>query len=158
MDSLTLYTTLLLAGFVLIGTEIFIPGGILGILGGVVWVSAAVVGWRGFPAPWNVASALALLFFGVLTFVVWMRYFPKSRLGRSLSLNKDAGAFKSHSTQKTISEGMSGVALSALRPSGIARIEGERLDVLADGEWIESGTPVEVLSVSAGRIVVGKKG
>ena len=155
MEPITLYLTLLLAGFVLIGMEIFIPGGILGIFGSIAWISAAVVGFRNFPEPWNMISGLALLLFGILTFVVWIRYFPKSRVGKSLSLEDRSGDYKAGHTDD-MNVGDSGEAVSTLRPSGIAKFNGKRVDVVADGEWIEAGQPIKVSSISGGRVVVVK--
>lgn len=153
MEPITLYLTLLLAGFVLIGMEIFIPGGILGIFGSIAWISAAVVGWRNFPDPWNMLSAFALLIVGILTFVIWIRYFPKSPVGKSLSLNESTASYKSH-VITDLPVGTTGVALSTLRPSGIASFDGKRLDVVADGEWIEAGEAVKISSTSGGHISV----
>ena len=156
MEQIPLYITLLLAGFILIGTEIFIPGGILGILGSVAWISAAAVGLRSFPPPWNILSAFALLFVGILTFIVWIRYFPKSRVGKSLSLADSTEDFKSHTTDDELAVGMIGEVVSTLRPSGIARFDGRRVDVVADGEWIEAGQPVKISSTTDGHISVVK--
>ena len=155
MEPLTLYLTLLLVGFVLIGFEIFIPGGILGIFGAMAWTVAAVIGWRNFSEPWNMVSALGLLIFGIFTFVIWIRYFPKSRVGRSLSLQEDQADYKSH-TVDDVQVGTSGEAVSTLRPSGIAVFNGKRVDVMADGEWIEAGQAVKVSSTSGGHVSVVK--
>jgi membrane-bound serine protease (ClpP class) len=155
MEPITLYFTLLLAGFVLIGMEIFIPGGILGIFGTVAWTSAAVVGWRNFPEPWNMVSGFSLLLVGLLTFVVWIRYFPKSRVGKSLSLTESSASYKSHQ-MADLPIGSVGEAASTLRPSGIAIFDGKRLDVVADGEWIEAGESVKVSSTRDGHISVVK--
>jgi membrane-bound serine protease (ClpP class) len=156
MEPITLYIILLLAGFILIGTEIFIPGGILGILGSIAWISAAVVGLRRFPPPWNTLSAFALLFVGILTFVVWIRYFPKSRIGRSLSLSDSSGNFKAHAANDELTVGLVGEAVSNLRPSGIARFADKRVDVVAAGEWIEAGQAVRISATTNGHISVVK--
>jgi membrane-bound serine protease (ClpP class) len=50
--------------------------------------------------------------------------------------------------------GKRGVAVSTLRPSGKARIEGEVRAVEADGAFIEPGTEIEVVRVRGNRIVV----
>jgi membrane-bound serine protease (ClpP class) len=156
MEPITLYITLLLAGFILIGTEIFIPGGILGILGSAAWISAAVVGWKGFPPPWNMVSAFALFFVGILTFIVWIKYFPKSRVGRSLSLADSTEDYKAHTSRDGLEIGMAGEAVSTLRPAGIAKFDGRRVDVVADGEWIEAGQTVKISSTADGHISVVK--
>ena len=156
MEPIALYITLLLAGFVLIGTEIFIPGGLLGIMGSAVWISAAVVGWRNFPEPWNMLSVFGLFLVGILTFIVWIRYFPKSRVGKSLSLGDSFEDYKSHTPDSELAIGTSGEAVSTLRPSGIAHFDGKRVDVVADGEWIEAGQSVKISSTSGGHISVVK--
>lgn len=156
MEEIPLYITLLLAGFFLIGTEIFIPGGLLGILGSAVWISAGVVGWRSFPEPWNMLSAFGLLFVGILTFIVWIRYFPKSRVGKSLSLTDSFEDYKSHTSDDDLAVGTLGEAVSTLRPSGIAKFDSKRADVVADGEWIEAGQSVKISSTAGGHISVVK--
>ena len=50
--------------------------------------------------------------------------------------------------------GKKGQASSPLRPAGIAEIEGERVDVVSDGELIDAGQRVEVTRVDGNRIVV----
>ncbi|MDF7826273.1 NfeD family protein [Pontiellaceae bacterium B12227] len=155
MEPITLYFTLLLTGFILIGMEIFIPGGILGIVGGIAWLFAAVVGFRNFSDPWNFISGISLLLCGILTFVIWIKYFPKSRMGKTLSLQEDGADFKSHKVEN-FPVGTPGEALSTLRPSGIATIDGKRVDVVADGEWIEEGQAIKVSSTSGGHVSVVK--
>jgi len=50
--------------------------------------------------------------------------------------------------------GKTGIAESELRPSGVAEIEGERVDVTTDGEWLPKGTAVKVVKAEAMRVVV----
>jgi membrane-bound serine protease (ClpP class) len=50
--------------------------------------------------------------------------------------------------------GATGVALSDLRPSGVADIDGRRIDVVTDGEYIRAGELVEVMGDEGYRRVV----
>lgn len=50
--------------------------------------------------------------------------------------------------------GKSGEAMTDLRPSGSARFNGKRYDVVSRGEYISKGSAVSVLSVEGNRIVV----
>ena len=50
--------------------------------------------------------------------------------------------------------GAEGVAISNLRPSGIAKIADERVDVITDGDFIEKGTKIKVIKTTAGRVIV----
>ena len=87
MDPLIIYLILLSSGFAVIGIEIFLPGGILGIIGSILWVSAAFLGWNNFDYPYNGLSAFAIVILLILTIYVWIKFFPKSKIGKSLTLN-----------------------------------------------------------------------
>jgi membrane-bound serine protease (ClpP class) len=50
--------------------------------------------------------------------------------------------------------GKTGVALSDLRPGGIAQIGGERVDVVTRGDYVRAGTPIEVIRDEGYRRVV----
>ncbi|HMA59991.1 MAG TPA: NfeD family protein, partial [Halanaerobiales bacterium] len=52
--------------------------------------------------------------------------------------------------------GTRGETLTPLRPAGIVLINGERVDVVSDGGYIDKGKDVEIVSVSGSRIVVRK--
>ncbi len=154
MEPATLYFTLMMSGFVLIGLEIFIPGGLLGVLGGLFWLAAAAVGWNGFPAPWKGVAVFAPLPMLILTFAVWMRFLPRSRAGRGITLNDSLNGSTSH-RGTGIKVGALGRTASPLRPAGIADFSGRRTDVVSDSDWMETGETVRVVSVSGGRITVG---
>jgi len=53
--------------------------------------------------------------------------------------------------------GKAGTTLTPLRPSGNADFDGVRLDVVSRGEFIDPGTPIEVIEVEGNRIVVRVK-
>lgn len=50
--------------------------------------------------------------------------------------------------------GKEGIALTPLRPSGTVEVEGQRLDVVTDGEFIAPGSQVTVVKVEGTRVVV----
>lgn len=49
-----------------------------------------------------------------------------------------------------------GRTLTPLRPSGTAIIDAVRLDVVADGEFIEADVPVQVTAVTGNQIIVNR--
>jgi membrane-bound serine protease (ClpP class) len=82
---------------------------------------------------------------------VMLRYMPRTRFGRQLVL--DTGlATEPEADRRWL--GKRGHASSPLRPAGIAEIEGERVDVVSEGELIEPGDEIEVMRVDGNRIVV----
>ncbi len=50
--------------------------------------------------------------------------------------------------------GQAGFATSYLRPAGYAAIDGQKVDVLTEGEFVPAGTPVIVTRVEGARIFV----
>lgn len=50
--------------------------------------------------------------------------------------------------------GATGTAATPLRPAGAAWIDGERVDVLTDGELVAQGTAIEVIKHEGSRVVV----
>ena len=50
--------------------------------------------------------------------------------------------------------GERGLTLSVLRPAGLVEIDGRRVDVVTDGEWVEPGVAVVVTEVEGNRVVV----
>jgi membrane-bound serine protease (ClpP class) len=149
---------LALAGVALLLIEVLvIPGfGFAGILGIVALVAALVMSVVGSGAtPEFFMFAAARIVFSLLVALaasfVMLRYMPRTRFGRQLIL--DTGlATEPEGDRRWL--GKRGRASSPLRPAGIAEIEGERVDVVSEGELIEAGTEVEVLRVDGNRIVV----
>ena len=50
--------------------------------------------------------------------------------------------------------GARGIALTDLRPSGVARIDNHRIDVVTEGGFIEEGKTIEVIADEEYRRVV----
>jgi len=155
---------LVLVGLVLLAVELFvIPGfgitGILGILGLIAGLTLSLIG----------AGATAEIVIGAITrvavsllmalaaSVVLLRFLPKLPFGRQLILHTGLGADTGYASAPESDRqwlGMQGTAVSPLRPAGIADIDGKRVDVVSQGEWIDATTPIEVIRVDGNRIVV----
>ncbi len=155
---------LVAVGFLLVGLEVFvIPGfgvagvvGILAILGGMTMglvgvgaSSAAVVG---------TLSRLGLALAGaIIAAVILFRMLGTRKVGRRLlletALDAEAGYASAPERDKTWL-GRTGRTTSPLRPAGYADIDGERVDVVSDGEMLDAGVEVIVARVDGNRIVV----
>ena len=157
MPRMSWYLSLLVCGLFLVGVEIFIPGGVVGTLGAAALIGAAVIGFTSpdFPDWFGWVSLLLILALTALAAFVWMKYFPKSRMGKALSLNQNIS--KKDQDDSLWKPGMRGAALSTLRPAGKARIEDQLADVIADdGTWIEQNAAIEISKVEGNRIYVQK--
>ncbi len=141
---------LLALGFILLFLEIFVPGGVLGVLGVLAMAYGCYLAFD-LSAAWG-SAAVGL---SVVVAVVAVRLVARSRLGRKLVLD-DAGARDWKAAEAGLEElvGQEGKTLTQLRPAGLAEIAGRRLDVVADNELIAAGVAVRVVEVEGNRVVV----
>lgn len=154
MSPFSWYLALLAAGLLLIVAEVFIPGGVAGVVGGLALLGAMGLGLAAFPAPWGFLSAIAIVVFGGIGLLTWVQLFPRSRVGKRIALRTDGADFKSAAPDRGLL-GAAGEAATALRPAGIAVIAGKRYDVLAaNGEWIVAGAAIRVCALRDGQIHV----
>ena len=163
---------LVVVGVVLIGVELLlIPGfGIAGLLGIAAFLGGLFISVVGnIPTGADYLQALYVVTASLMLMLVGgylsLRYLPKRALGGLVlqaSLVSTRGA-RLHNLQdlrevETVDMevegrggggslvGATGTAHTDLRPSGAALIGGRRIDVVAEGEFIPAGTPIEVIS------------
>lgn len=153
-NDVMLLIVLLTAGILLIGAEIFVPGAVLGTVGALALGGAVIVGFGisqtvGFYVLFGVVVVTAL------TVWVWIKYFPRSSIGRQMTLSRDGQDFKAADSRENL-VGKRGVAHSELRPAGYALVEGRRVDVVTEGGLIDAGEAIEVIKARGSRVVVRK--
>jgi membrane-bound serine protease (ClpP class) len=150
-------------GLIALGVEAFVlPGfGVAGILGVSFLAGATVLALvGGAPSGQDVVMALAILGASLVitaaVFFAWLRHLPSStRWGGLLlkdSVHRDHGYLSAPNRDELV--GRHGVAMTDLRPSGTAIVEGERIDVVTEGEWVKAGDAVVVLRSESYRHVV----
>jgi membrane-bound serine protease (ClpP class) len=153
MTPAQMFFVLLAAGLVLMAFEVFVPGGILGAIGGLALVGAIAMGFVAFPA-YGFLVAIGIVVLLALVIAVWIRIFPRTRFGRTMTVATDLSASKASEPGMERWLGVEGVAVSELRPAGFALLEGTRVDVVTTGEMIERGERVCVVEVKGNRVVV----
>ena len=85
--------------------------------------------------------------------IVGVKMLAASPVTLRSSLKSDKGAL-SQPPEWADLIGVTGEAVTDLHPSGSARFNGKRYDVVSRGDYIQKGTSVSVLSVEGNRIVV----
>ena len=142
---------LLIAGAVLLLLETFLPGMIAGVIGCLCLFIAVVSAYVDFGPRTGTGVLLGVMAGLVAGSLAWVKFFPGSRMARVFISDRTIGNVDAEQTsllQHT------GTALTTLRPSGAALIDGRRVDVVTEGALIESGTPVKVVAVEGLRTVV----
>ena len=154
--STQMFFIFLAAGVLLLGAELFIPGGFIGAVGALCLVAAIVMGFKAFPEH-GMAIAVGIFFLGIASIVIWLTVFPKTKFGQKLSIARELSDSKATNPGLADLLGKEGVALSSLRPGGYAEIDGERIDVITKGEMIDKDAPLVVVEVEGNRVVVTQK-
>jgi membrane-bound serine protease (ClpP class) len=147
---------LFIVGLALLFCELLLPGAILGITGAFSIVGSIYLAFKNYPdiALWILM--LELVAFGI-SLVIGLKIFPNTPIARRLTLTRTFDAqegFTSVRADYTQYVGREGIAVTTLRPAGIAMIDGKRLDVVSDGEFIERNSRIKVAQVEGSRIVV----
>lgn len=83
-------------------------------------------------------------------------YFPVYFFGFILPDKQEKSAGYKSAEEHFELEGHVGEAKTDLRPGGIAVIDGERHDVVSEGEFIHKGDAVQVSAIRDGKIIVRK--
>lgn len=156
---------LFVIGLGLLLAEIFIvPGfGITGISGIILIFASiflAMLGSKPFIDMEAVSFAIIQLsgamLFALIGMFFLVKYLPKSTAFNKLVLSESEHAekgFVSYPSDKDLVN-KEGIAFTTLRPGGTAEIDGRRIDVVADSEFIQQGTKIKVLRVEGIKVVV----
>lgn len=146
---------LFIIGIVLVLLEVFLPGGIIGLLG-----FAAIVGSLFLASDDPVHMTISLLIAVTLSILVFILFVKV--LGKKMNLFKkfiltdatktEQGYVSSPNRLELL--GVEGLAITDLRPSGTALVNDERIDVVTEGSFISKQTPIKVVKVEGSRIVV----
>ena len=165
-------------GIAAIAVELFLlPGTVIfGVVGFLCLMLALVLSQQSFVLPsnaveedvllWNLAN-LVLLFLvvGAGAFVAW-RLLPYVPVLNKMML-AGPGARAEPASNSAPSElgltydrlaelvGRVGTAATVLRPTGLMELDGDRINVVTEGEFLEAGQAVRVLFVRGNRVVVG---
>ncbi len=146
-------------GIALMLVEAFVPGfGVFGVSGLISTLVSIVL------AAVSVQTGMVMLLASVLLAAVFsffsFRFFARRGALRHIILSEQEKAdlgYVAPLDQKAL-VGRSGVAVTTLRPSGTAMIDGRRIDVVSEGSFIPSGEPVIVDRVEGVRVVVRSAG
>ncbi len=132
-----------------------VPGHTLpGALGALLLLGALLFS---FGTPYLIAGVEALataIVLATIGFTMALRAFPENAWSSRLALAAVQGPDFVTAPNRFDLLGKSGMALTYLRPAGHGLFDGERVDVLTEGEFIAAGTPIRVTRVEGARIFV----
>lgn len=144
-------------GLVLLFFEVFIPGGVLGVLGGILMLAGCGIAFAEFGTSGGaMATVLAL---GLIGSTLYFELFllPKTALGKKLFLERSISA-QSQPPPASPGEivGQTGETLTTLAPSGYVLIAGKKYEAASQSGLLPRGTPVKVTGLDNFRLLVSK--
>ncbi len=147
--SITGIITLFIIGLIAITVELFIPGAIIGLCGAGCVITSIIFAYI------YVSNLLGHILLGLgicfipVFFVSWYKL-----LSKTFSVKASEKDFSSARDRLNDLLSEEGIALTTLRPSGIANIKGNKIDVISEGEMISKNTRIKVIDVKGNRIIV----
>lgn len=149
-----LHIALFVLGILLMIMEIFLPGGIVGAIGFISIVTGLIM------AAYDTQQGLASLGIAVLVTVIVMlilikKYGIKGLFSKFIlsEVQRNEAGYVAPKDQRDLLN-KNGVALTPLRPAGVVKIDGKRIDAVSAGGFIAAGSQIVVSQVEGTRVVV----
>lgn len=147
-------------GIVLLFLEIYLPGGVIGILGGSAVIASIIGSFMTYGGALGFLISIAELI-GVAFFIILgLKILPGTKAGKRLILKKSMESKEGYTSVDTSLKDLmdkQGTALTTLRPAGSVEIDNSRYNVVTQGEFIEKDSKIEVIEVEGNRVVVKEK-
>ncbi len=146
----------LLLGILALVLEVFIIGfGIAGVAG-IILIAWGIVLFT-VDVAITFKSLVIALISSIIVFIFGIKAMSRFNLWQRLTLGKrqfnDEG-YRASREELVECTGQEGITLTPLRPSGAAKVGGDRLDVVSEGGFIPAGAKIKVVRVEGIRIVV----
>lgn len=146
---------LLIAGFILVGIEMVLPGfsapgisGIICLLAGVFLLADSVM-----EAAVITIGVLAVL--GILMAVI-LNLLSRGKIKTPIVLEEEQKKTEGYISSNDLDYllGRQGVAATDLRPSGSGQFDEVKFDVISEGNYIEKGTKITIIKAAGSKLVV----
>ncbi len=153
-------TTILIVLFlavILFFLEIILPGGVLGVLGGILMLGGVYLTFDEYGAVAALLVLVGCLVFALAFFVFQFKILPKTAMGKNIFLSSSVPGESNINEGGDTIIGAEGVVLTRMTPSGAVRVNGRRYEARSRTGFLESGTTVKVVERDAFRLLVEKK-
>jgi len=149
---------LMLLGLAFVIAEVFfVSMGLLSVVAGSMVLAAAYTAFQHSPAfGWTIV-VLQVVLIPVIVRLAFL-VLPKLPFGRQMLLDGPATAPVRGLPDHEELQGRKGMAVTPLRPSGVAVFEGERVSVVAAGAMIPKDTQIVVVQVEGNEVRVRPTG
>ena len=155
---MSLIILLFTIGILLLAAEVMIPGGILGIAGGVLLFTGCIVSFvtRG-PTEGMIAIGVTV-FAAIVVFYIQFKILPKTRFGKRFFLEETiSGSSTALGDEARDLIGKTAQSVTVLSPSGYVTIGEKRYEAVSRSGHIAAGTALQVVDANHFQIIVATK-
>jgi len=146
-----------IAGLILICLEIFVPGGILGLIGSVFLISSLVICFLEFGLRIGVYYIAVLSCVIMAMVILVMKFAHVLPVRKRLFLNATEKNMTVEINNLDTLIGMRGTAYTILRPTGKILVDGKRYEAMAEGAFIQKDNEIEIIRIEGNNIIVRSK-
>lgn len=148
---------ILLAGLLLIYFEFYLPGGIMGLTGGVLLFSNIIYVATKSDSMIHLFAIIAATIAGLIIIVkLALNRIKKAKPGDSIYHDDDQEGYCASAYDKDII-GKEGVAMSNLSPSGYVVIEDKKIQALSQVGFIKKGEKIIAIGGQGSHVIIKKK-
>lgn len=152
---MTAIIILFLAGILLLAIEVFVPGMIVGIIGGLSILAGVVTAFNLYGSG---GGMIALLCGGLLlgvTLYIEFIVLPKTKLAKALSMQTTVeGTSQAAVADLSAVLDQQGETVTPLSPSGYINVRGRRYEAFSQSGYLAKGVTVRVTGLDNFRLIV----
>jgi membrane-bound ClpP family serine protease len=152
---MTAIIILFLAGILLLAIEVFVPGMIVGIIGGLSILAGVLTAFNLYGSG---GGLIALLCGGVLlgmTLYLEFVVLPKTKLAKALSMQTTVeGTSQPAVADLSTVLNQQGETITPLSPSGYINVQGRRYEAFSQSGYLAKGVTVRVTGLDNFRLIV----
>ncbi len=153
---MSLIVGLFIVGVCLLAIEVFVPGGIIGTLGGIALVAGIVKAYFEYGSEGLIISILAALALMVCMLFFEIKILPKTPIGQRLFLKKSITGISQPEVADDASIGQTCQTVTALAPTGIVLYQGKKVEAASRSGFIEKNESVKIVGKETFRLIVSK--
>jgi len=155
-DTLTILAVILfIAGFILIGIEMIIPGFSVPGISGIICLAVGIFLVADSFVEGAIIALIVLALLGAMLAII-LGLLSKAKLKSPIILKdeqkKDKGYISSNDLEYLL--GKQGVAITDLRPTGTGDFDGIEFDVISEGKYIPKDTKLVIYKVQGSKLIV----
>ena len=155
---MTLIILLFTIGLLLLALEVMIPGGILGVAGGILLFTGCILSFVTLGTGEGIIAITLTALAAFLLFHIQFKILPNTRVGKRFFLqNTISGSSSAFKINARDLIGKTATAVTVLSPSGYVTVDGKQYDAFSRSGQIPKGTELEVIDANSFQLTVKTK-